>query len=116
MQKRNPEILEFCDLSYDLDTRLRFIADLAQAARSQELIFEDCISEFGNDVLEYLGRRMVLEHVFFGRSLRFAQLETQKLKAELWRLQKIRAGLSLGRRTRIKSGKRARKRILTDKK
>jgi len=95
MQKRTPELIEFCDLSIDLDSRLRFYADLAQAADSQKIIFDDCLAEFGHNVIEYLGRRTLLEHVFFGRSLKFVQLEDQQIKAELWRLQKIQASAVL---------------------
>jgi hypothetical protein len=111
MQTRTPEILEFCDLSYDLDARLRLLADLAQATESNRIIFDDCLSELGNQLLEYLGKRVLLEHVFFGRNLKLIGLDHQEIKAEIWRLQKIRAAYSLKQPTPKKTEKRTAGRI-----
>jgi len=105
MKKRPPEVLEFCDLSYDLDSRLRFLADLTQATDPQKIIFDDCLSECGHNIIEYLGRRTLLEHVFFGRSLRSVQLDDEQIKAELWRLYKIKARHALNHKLQKKTEK-----------
>ena len=93
---RGGYIIEFCDLSCDLDRGLSLIAALLEAVQDAN---PDFSSETGHFVNEYLGKRAVLEHVFFGRSLRSARLEASKLKAELWRISKIRAGMKLPRRS-----------------
>jgi hypothetical protein len=83
--------IEFCDLSSDLDRRLSWAADLLERTHDENDPFQNIESETGHFLFEYLGKRAVLEHVFFGRSLRSVRLETSQLRAELWRLHKIRA-------------------------
>jgi|GEM_PF-2606598 len=87
-------VIEFCDLSSDLDRGLSLVAGLLEAMQDAN---DDISSETGHFVHEYLGKRAVLEHVFFGRSLISARLEASKLKAELWRIHKIRAAMKLRR-------------------
>ena len=98
-QNKNQEHIHYCDLSSNLDSKLRFFSDLAQATDPEKIIFDDCMAEFGESVIEYLGKRTLLEHVFFGRTLTRVQLEDADVKAELWRLRKIKAGLSLKPKT-----------------
>jgi len=95
MKPRTPEILEFCDLSHSLDSKLRLMADLTQASDSDRIIFDDSLAAIGDELIEYLDKRILLEHVFFGRSIKRVQLESQKMKAEIWRLQKIKAAHQL---------------------
>ena len=65
----------------------------ALAKYSKEGCFssEEIIPEFGYQMMTYLGRRVALEHVFFGRRLHSAQLSLSQLKSEVWRIQKLKA-------------------------
>jgi hypothetical protein len=84
------EIL-FIDLSVDLDQGLSFVGHLAQNSIEDLSSSDGLVAEFGYLIIEYLGKRIALEHVFFGRSLRSAKIEDSKLRAEVWRLQKMKA-------------------------
>lgn len=79
------------DLSVDLDRGLVFLGQLAETVHDCTVDQEGLMTGFGCVVKEYIGKRVALEHVFFGRSLRTARIEESKLKAEVWRVQKIKA-------------------------
>lgn len=94
-----PESLHFCDLSIDLDRRLEFLSHLLEVSRVYEDSILDIESETAHFLFEYLAKRAVLEHVFFGRPLGKLRLETSKLKAELWRVSKLKAAAALRNKT-----------------
>ena len=88
----------FCDLSIDLDRRLGWMAQVLEMVKNEEDPFSDLSSESSQMIWEYLGKRAALEHVFFNRPIGRVNLEESKLKAEVWRVQKIKAAVLLKRK------------------
>jgi len=78
------EHIQYCDLSAELDHILSFIAFLSQENEG-----------YGEFLYDYLGRRAALEHVFFNRYIGGVTWDELKLKAEIWRVQKMKASLRL---------------------
>ena len=91
-KKSNPEHIHYCDLSSELDQVLSFIAFLSQENEG-----------YGEFLYDYLGRRAALEHVFFNRYLGGINWDELKMKAEVWRIQKLRASLQLKTQSETKS-------------
>jgi hypothetical protein len=87
--------LEFCDLSSELDQVLSFLAVLS--AGSEE--------GYANFLWDYLGKRLALEHVFFDRCLGLGSWDELKLKAEIWRVQKVLARQKLPLRSERRSNR-----------
>jgi hypothetical protein len=89
----DPNSLEFCDLSSELDRSLSFLARFSgNLSPLQDADLHEGYSEF---IWDYLGKRAALEHVFWGRYLGTTEWDTLKLKAEVWRIRKIRATIAL---------------------
>ena len=61
---------------------------------------DEHLPEVGYWIVGYLGKRIALEHVYFGRSLRGAEMDPLQLKAEVWRIEKVRAAQKLRRESR----------------
>ena len=95
VKKAKNEHILFLDLSIDLDRDLSFLGYLTENSNMEELPSEEMLPEVGYYIFEYLGKRVALEHVFFGRSLRRVRFDPSKLKAEVWRIQKIKAKANL---------------------
>ncbi len=85
----NPEHIEFCDLSSELDRFLSFLIYLSENSSSNVTSAES--AGYGDFLSDYLGKRAALEHVFFNRYLGGSTWDELKLKAEIWRIRKIRA-------------------------
>ena len=100
MKKRKKEkvvpsagyLIQFCDLSTDLDRKLRWLAELISVDEFETYSFG---TETGHYLIEYLMRRAALEHVFLGRPLYEIQNDRSQLQAEIWRMNKIRARMNL---------------------
>ena len=95
-----PEHIQFCDLSSHLDRSLSLLARLAEIAHSEHDTDEN-LPELGLSLSEYLGKRVVLEHVFFGRCIPVNgvnRLYELSLKAELWKVRKMKASAALVRK------------------
>lgn len=79
--------IQYCDLATGEDLKLRLIANLLlQAGVSLEA---DDAQEIGNTIRDYINKRMLLDHYFWGRAIPEKYLsEHEKLKElsriELW--------------------------------
>lgn len=78
--------LDFVDESVHLDASLWLLAELCSAASNMEALSTQTLSELGNSIKNYLGKRLVLEHFFFGRTIHPLTLEDSLVRSELLRL------------------------------
>lgn len=77
--------LQFQDLAADLDRGARMVANLILCADSDQFDFQQ-LTEIGYYFETFLNRKLVHEHVFFGRHMRDCTLSDAELGAEIQRV------------------------------
>ncbi|MBL7716554.1 MAG: hypothetical protein JNL01_13910 [Bdellovibrionales bacterium] len=78
--------IEFQDLSADNDRTLRMLSNVLLAAGIQDMFDIQTIREIGYYLEVFLNRKLVQEHVFFGRSIKGCTFSDSDLSAEIQRV------------------------------
>lgn len=78
----------YLEESENLDGSLSLLADLLLAATQLEALTNETLSELGASLRNYLERRRMVEHFYFGRPLRPLGTDDYLVASELLRLQR----------------------------
>ncbi len=82
-------VREFLSMSERIDQRILALSDLLSATKSEELD-DDTLWEMHMIIDETIkAKRMVLEHVFFGRDLYTDPIDDEIIQAEIARIQRV---------------------------
>lgn len=78
---------QYIDLATGADAKLSMVAQLLDCASPNGDPHANLLHEIGHSISEYLVKKRVIDHIFFGRTITSYQLSESDLRAEFLRVQ-----------------------------